>query len=97
MAVAEVRQKALSGINGGPPMQSEAKSNPPYEWIIGETAGIVWQMLHDNGPMSIRQLVQQLKSAGRNRDLVMQAIGWLAREDKLLFEIDKRRRQIRLK
>jgi|YNPMSStandDraft_1061717.scaffolds.fasta_scaffold262260_1 hypothetical protein len=78
-------------------MQSETKSNTPYEWTIGETAGVVWQMLQENGPMTLRQLVERLKATGRKRDLVMQAIGWLAREDKLAFEVDKGRRQIRLK
>ena len=35
------------------------------------------------GPQSYAQLV---KATGASRDLVMQAVGWLAREDKLEFE-----------
>ncbi len=44
--------------------------------------------------MSLRRLVQ---ATGRPRDLVMQAVGWLAREDKLLFEKQNRFQTIRLK
>ena len=40
---------------------------------IGETAGIVWHMLDENGPMSFNKLV---KSMDVPRDVVMQAIGW---------------------
>ncbi|MGW8256444.1 MAG: winged helix-turn-helix domain-containing protein [Thermoguttaceae bacterium] len=50
---------------------------------IGETAGIVWKVLSDKGPMTLTKLV---KAVGEPRDNVMQAIGWLAREDKLVFE-----------
>ena len=55
---------------------------------IGETAGIVWQTLNDNGPMSITKLV---KAADMPRDTVMQAIGWLAREGKLTIEGERTR------
>ncbi|MGQ9576218.1 MAG: winged helix-turn-helix domain-containing protein [Thermoguttaceae bacterium] len=61
---------------------------------IGETAGVVWQMLAANGPMSMAKLV---KAAGRPRDLVMQAIGWLAREDKVNIEEDRRSRIVSLR
>lgn len=50
---------------------------------IGETAGDVWRTLATKGPQSYAQLV---KATGASRDLVMQAVGWLAREDKLDFE-----------
>jgi hypothetical protein len=55
---------------------------------IGETAGIVWQTLNENGPMSITKLV---KAVDLPRDSVMQAIGWLAREGKLTIEGDRTR------
>lgn len=50
---------------------------------IGITAGVVWEELSNNGPMTIAALkkVQNLSEAE-----VQRAIGWLAREDKILFE-----------
>jgi hypothetical protein len=47
---------------------------------IGATAGKVWHYLHDNGSTSLTTLAQRLDEP---RDLVMQAIGWLAREEKV--------------
>ncbi len=60
---------------------------------IGETAGIVWHMLDENGPMSFTKLV---KSMDVPRDVVMQAIGWLAREEKVEINEASRGRMIRL-
>ena len=54
---------------------------------IGETAGVVWHALKEHGPLSLAKLVEQ---TGRNRDLVMQAVGWLAREDKIAVTETKR-------
>ena len=54
---------------------------------IGETAGVVWRVLAEKGPLSVAQLV---KAAGEPRDTVLHAIGWLAREDKV--EINEQRR-----
>ncbi|MEN6451776.1 MAG: winged helix-turn-helix domain-containing protein [Thermoguttaceae bacterium] len=50
---------------------------------IGETAGAVWHALSDQGPMTVAKLV---KIVGQPRDSLMLALGWLAREDKLLIE-----------
>ncbi|HEX4130310.1 MAG TPA: winged helix-turn-helix domain-containing protein [Pirellulales bacterium] len=50
---------------------------------IGEAAGAVWRLLDERGSMSVAKLVREL---GLPRDLVMQAIGWLAREEKLLID-----------
>ncbi|MGA2798497.1 MAG: winged helix-turn-helix domain-containing protein [Thermoguttaceae bacterium] len=61
---------------------------------IGETAGVVWKQLSENGPMDLAKLV---KAVGEQRDAVMQAIGWLAREDKLIFEDNGRKRMIGLR
>jgi hypothetical protein len=44
--------------------------------------------------MSLAKLVERV---GGNRDVVMQAIGWLAREDKLEMSETKRGRVIALK
>jgi hypothetical protein len=56
---------------------------------IGETAGLVWQALSESGPMTAAKLVREV---GIPRDLVMQAIGWLAREDKLMIDEGSRSR-----
>jgi hypothetical protein len=61
---------------------------------IGETAGAVWSELAQNGPMSLSKLV---KAVGEPRDSVMQAIGWLAREDKVWIEEEGRSRIISLR
>lgn len=60
---------------------------------IGETAGIVWRTLSDNGPMTLTKLIKQ---SGEPRDSVMQAIGWLAREGKVSIESNGRNRMISL-
>jgi hypothetical protein len=61
---------------------------------IGQTAGLVWQTLNEQGPQSLAKLV---KSIDAPRDLVMQAVGWLAREDKVWIEDSKRGRMIGLR
>jgi len=61
---------------------------------IGDIAGDVWKTLADDGPMSLARLV---KAVGQPRDLVMQALGWLAREDKIWIEEEKRSRIVSLR
>lgn len=61
---------------------------------IGETAGIVWHKLADNGPMTLAQLA---KEVGTPRDTVMQAVGWLAREGKIEIEDNGRKRLVTLR
>jgi hypothetical protein len=61
---------------------------------IGETAGLVWRALTDRGPMSLTRLV---KAVDAPRDVVMQAVGWLAREDKIDLEETSRGRIITLR
>lgn len=61
---------------------------------IGQTAGLVWQTLNEQGPQSLAKLV---KSIDAPRDLVMQAVGWLAREDKVWIEDSKRGRMMGLR
>jgi hypothetical protein len=61
---------------------------------IGEVAGAVWTVLSEKGPMNFTQLV---KAVGEPRDTVMQAIGWLAREDKLVIEENGRKRTVALR
>ena len=61
---------------------------------IGTAAVLVWEFLNENGPSSFNKVV---KGLSMTRELVMQAIGWLAREDKLVFEPAARGRVLRLK
>ena len=55
---------------------STANSIPCVDQI-GETAGRVWHCLHESGPMSLSKLVKNVEAP---RDVVLQAVGWLARE-----------------
>ncbi len=50
---------------------------------IGNTAGKVWKFLDEKGETNLAQLKKGVKV---DPNLIMQAIGWLAREDKLLIE-----------
>jgi len=61
---------------------------------IGETAGVVWKVLAENGPITMAKLV---KAVGSPRDLVMQAVGWLAREEKVNIEEERHSRIVSLR
>jgi hypothetical protein len=61
---------------------------------IGQTAGEVWQVLSSKGPQTIAKLVKEIDAP---RDTVMQALGWLAREDKIEIEEDGRTRTVLLR
>ncbi|HEY1599659.1 MAG TPA: winged helix-turn-helix domain-containing protein [Pirellulales bacterium] len=60
---------------------------------IGETAGAIWRAIAEQGPMSVSRLVKEIDAP---RDIVMQALGWLAREDKIDIE-DGRSRVVSLR
>lgn len=61
---------------------------------IGETAGDVWHLLAEEGqPISLAQLAKRIDQP---RDMVMQAVGWLAREDKVQIEENGRTRYVQL-
>ena len=61
--------------------------------LIGESAGAVWKVLNEKGPMSTAKLIKEVNAP---RDLVMQALGWLAREDKIHID-DSRSRVVTLR
>lgn len=61
---------------------------------IGETAGAVWHALNENGPLSLAKLTKVVEAP---RDLILQAIGWLAREDKIEIEETGRGKVISLR
>jgi hypothetical protein len=52
------------------------------EKMIGEMAGKVWNILGKKGRVDISKFPQILKEKG---EIVYQALGWLAREDKIEF------------
>ena len=60
---------------------------------IGETAGAVWHTLLEHGQLTITQLAKEVDAP---RDRVMQAVGWLAREDKIRVDEQARRKIISL-
>ena len=61
---------------------------------IGETAGLVWTYLRDSGPISLAKLTKEIAAP---LDVIMQAVGWLAREDKVAIEERNRSRVISLR
>ena len=58
---------------------------------IGEVAGLVWHTLSSEDAMSPARLSRTVKAP---RDVVMQAVGWLAREGKVSIEEKPRGRFI---
>ncbi|HMD31025.1 MAG TPA: winged helix-turn-helix domain-containing protein [Candidatus Acidoferrales bacterium] len=61
---------------------------------IGETAGNIWRVLETKGPQSLSALKKQVKAPG---DMVLMAVGWLAREEKLALDQKGRTQLLRLK
>ena len=51
--------------------------------IIGMTAGKIWDTLHVRNEVSLTRLP---KIVGERETVVYQALGWLAREDKVEYE-----------
>jgi hypothetical protein len=61
---------------------------------IGSVAGMVWHTLSERGDQSVAALKKAVDAPG---DLVMAAIGWLAREGKLNFDSGNRTLKISLR
>ncbi len=61
---------------------------------IGAAAGEIWDVLETQGPQSLAKLV---KIVGKPRDQVMQAVGWLAREEKICIDEEGRSRVVSLR
>jgi hypothetical protein len=49
---------------------------------IGETAGEIWELLKAEGKLTLSAIARKTK---RPQSMVYMGIGWLAREDKLVF------------
>jgi len=52
--------------------------------VIGDAAGKIWKYLDKNGEASVSKIT---KETGLARNDVQRAIGWLAKENNLNFEI----------
>ena len=61
---------------------------------IGTTAGAIWQALNATDELTLVQLKREVKGRVPIFDW---AIGWLAREDKIVITSEKRSFRIRLK
>lgn len=61
---------------------------------IGSAAGAIWKYLEKNGAASATKIG---KETGLDTKSLQRAIGWLAKEDKLSFEIKGRNELINLK
>jgi len=61
---------------------------------IGETAGEIWRILKDEESLSISAVVRRVRQP---RPVAYMGIGWLAREDKLVFTETKRGMSISIK
>jgi len=55
---------------------------------IIEAAGKTWRFLGQNGQTNVSQLPKSLQEKD---EVVLQALGWLAREDKINYTIKNRR------
>jgi hypothetical protein len=64
---------------------------------IGQTAGMIWQLLSTDGPLSQARIVKELKNGEVSRDVIMQGLGWLAREDKIWIDDETRSKMVSLK
>lgn len=60
---------------------------------IGVVSGLVWHYLEEQGPSTLTKLARDIDAP---RDLVMQGIGWLARENKIQFIENGRSKQVAL-
>lgn len=61
---------------------------------IGDAAGKIWEFLDKNGATSVSKVTNETKLT---RNDVQRAIGWLAKEEKLNFEMEGRTELLSLK
>ena len=61
---------------------------------IGKAAGISWQYLEQHGETTLSKLKQGTKLS---EQILLMALGWLARESKLNFVQDRRSLKLSLK
>ena len=61
---------------------------------VGTAAGLIWQALNTKGELSMAQLKKEVNGKTSIFDW---AVGWLAREDKIVITPEKRSFRLRLK
>jgi winged helix-turn-helix protein DUF2582 len=61
---------------------------------IGTMAGVIWHTLEANGEMTLTKLKKELNAGSPLFDW---AIGWLAREDKIVLTMENRSARVCLK
>ena len=61
---------------------------------IGHTAGKIWETLNGQKPVSVSRLP---KLVGEKDTVVYQALGWLAREDKVEYQTKSNRTTVSLR
>jgi hypothetical protein len=68
-----------------------AESVPHEVADIGSVAGLIWNYLDANGAVTLSKLAKDIEAP---RDVVMQGVGWLAREGKVRFDETPRNKVI---
>ncbi len=61
---------------------------------IGFAAGDIYNVLREKGPLSLKEVVGLIKA---EQTIAVMALGWLAREDKIEFYQEGKKKLIRLK
>lgn len=54
---------------------------------VGDVAGAVWRVLHENDKVALTALPKLVR---QNDTMAYQAVGWLAREDKIQYYTEGR-------
>lgn len=60
---------------------------------IGNSAGVIWEFLNDNGPSSANKISTE---TGLSKNDLQRGLGWLTCEGKLNFEVKGRTETISL-
>ena len=60
---------------------------------IGKTAGAIWEVLRSNDRVALSQLPRAVKE---RESVAYQALGWLAREDKIIYETQGKKTYVAL-
>ena len=87
-AKAEVTRIQVTGTDAEPrPVSGNKidaeKASESVELIFGINAGIIWESLNQNGPMTVNDLA---KATSLLPEEIHGALGWLGRENKIAVE-----------
>jgi len=95
---APAKRKSAASTNGRSPSTTEKSPDKTQRSFsheeIGHTAGELWSYLSNN---SAQTLAAIRKSIDASPDLILAALGWLAREDKLEFSNSGRTLKVSLR